>query len=393
MDSSQNNFNINNQELNVILTNICNNNYREISTLTDILNNINNYNSDLSEKLMHLSSLINDNNITNSQRINNERLYNLFTNIYEENLNQINSIMNIINSCNNSNNLIRNWIINNISPNLVNNNNNNIGRNYNSSYRYNYSNIRNSNIRNNRINQYSRENNIEMQNLRQNSQLINNFLQRFFQPINVYPTQRQILNATRIVKYCDIVNPINTSCPISMTDFNDNDNVTIIRYCGHIFNSNEINIWFSRSCICPVCRYDIRNYSQQTNNNEGKDDGKEDYNENNNNRTNNNDNNERKYDGEEDGKEDYNERNNENINNTNNNTNTTRNNSSSQDFLNNFNRIMNFMDNIDDNQYYNLNNSIEDLFNIFYNNDSSNNNIEIQNPNYNIRYRTYYTNF
>ncbi len=34
--------------------------------------------------------------------------------------------------------------------------------------------------------------------------------------------------------------------------------VTVIRHCGHIFNTDELNTWFRSHCNCPVCRYDIR---------------------------------------------------------------------------------------------------------------------------------------
>jgi hypothetical protein len=34
--------------------------------------------------------------------------------------------------------------------------------------------------------------------------------------------------------------------------------VTVIRHCGHIFNTDELNTWFRNHCNCPVCRYDIR---------------------------------------------------------------------------------------------------------------------------------------
>jgi hypothetical protein len=87
-------------------------------------------------------------------------------------------------------------------------------------------------------------------------QNITNFesLRNFFEPIEVYPTQSQIENATRIVRYNDILRPLNTSCPISLERFNDNDRVTIIRYCGHIFKTDEINNWFRTNCRCPVCR-------------------------------------------------------------------------------------------------------------------------------------------
>ena len=49
-----------------------------------------------------------------------------------------------------------------------------------------------------------------------------------------------------------------------MDTFNDNDTVTIIRHCGHIFNSDEITTWFHSNCRCPVCRYDIRNFNRNS---------------------------------------------------------------------------------------------------------------------------------
>jgi hypothetical protein len=94
------------------------------------------------------------------------------------------------------------------------------------------------------------------------SNIFSNLFQSFFDPILIYPTPSQIESATRRVLYRDIVAPINSSCPISMDTFNDNDTVTIIRHCGHIFNSDEITTWFQSNCRCPVCRYDIRNFNR-----------------------------------------------------------------------------------------------------------------------------------
>ena len=88
--------------------------------------------------------------------------------------------------------------------------------------------------------------------------------QRFFDPIVIYPTASQIETATRRVLYRDIATPINNSCPISMDNFNDNETVTIIRQCGHIFNIDELATWFQSNCRCPVCRYDIRNFNRNT---------------------------------------------------------------------------------------------------------------------------------
>ena len=91
--------------------------------------------------------------------------------------------------------------------------------------------------------------------------VFSNLFQNFFDPVLIYPTPSQIENATRCVLYRDIVTPINTRCPISLETFNDSDTVTIIRHCGHIFNSDELNNWFRSNCRCPMCRYDIRNYN------------------------------------------------------------------------------------------------------------------------------------
>jgi len=94
--------------------------------------------------------------------------------------------------------------------------------------------------------------------------IFSNLFQSFFDPVVIYPTVSQIETATRRVLYRDIVSPINSSCPISMDTFNDNETVTIIRHCGHIFNSDELATWFQSNCRCPVCRYDIRNFNRNT---------------------------------------------------------------------------------------------------------------------------------
>jgi hypothetical protein len=93
-------------------------------------------------------------------------------------------------------------------------------------------------------------------------------LRSFLEPVNIFPTAAQIENATRRVRYGDIVNPLNLTCPINLDTFRETDMVTVIRYCGHIFNENELNTWFLTNCRCPVCRYDIRNYNSAINGSE-----------------------------------------------------------------------------------------------------------------------------
>ena len=84
--------------------------------------------------------------------------------------------------------------------------------------------------------------------------------QTFFDPVIIYPTQRQIENATRFVQYDTIETPSNDSCPFTCEPFNNEDMVRQILYCGHICSSAGFNTWFNSNVSCPICRYDIRNY-------------------------------------------------------------------------------------------------------------------------------------
>ena len=108
-----------------------------------------------------------------------------------------------------------------------------------------------------------------------------NMLRDFYSNVPVRPTQLEIENATRIVRFNNIRNPGNNSCPITLERYNDTSVVTQILECGHIFNSASINEWFSANVRCPVCRYDVRNYiprgvnNDLENNEESKEDGDE----------------------------------------------------------------------------------------------------------------------
>ncbi len=86
-----------------------------------------------------------------------------------------------------------------------------------------------------------------------------------FTDVAVYPTRQQIIRATREVRFSEINEPRNTRCPISQQDFSQNDVVTQIRHCGHVFYPDEINTWWERNVRCPVCRHDIREHQETTN--------------------------------------------------------------------------------------------------------------------------------
>jgi len=89
---------------------------------------------------------------------------------------------------------------------------------------------------------------------------MSNLIYSFLEPIEIFPTLSQIESATRVARFGDIINPLNTSCPISLENFNENDQVLIIRHCDHIFSNSGLISWFRSNCRCPVCRYDIRNH-------------------------------------------------------------------------------------------------------------------------------------
>ena len=207
--------------------------------------------------------------------ISNEQLLliDILNTMYNDNLRQITNLTD-------SNQQIRNLIIQILNTNTPPRRNNNNNHNHNNNNRTNINNnsnrnsFRENNTTNGNLGRVYLNNipyiidNVEhvripINNNSRNLNLNNNndfsrILQSFFDPVEVYPTQSQIETATRRVRYCDIVSPKNTSCPILLTNFNDNDMVSVIRHCGHIFTTSELNTWFRNHCNCPVCRYDIR---------------------------------------------------------------------------------------------------------------------------------------
>ena len=212
-------------------------------------------------------------NITNEHLL----LINIINTLYNDNLRQINSLTT-------SNNEIRNIIIgllrnrnqtNNRFRNRYNNNNresfirnSSQGRVYPNNLQHFDHQIPQSNIHtwvNNSVPNSSQTRTYDNQRRNYNNQTrTTNFaraFQQFLEPVEVFPTQTQIEAATRRTMYCNIISPNNIACPISLENFNDTETVSVIRHCGHIFNTEHLNRWFRTNCRCPVCRYDIRNYN------------------------------------------------------------------------------------------------------------------------------------
>ena len=79
-------------------------------------------------------------------------------------------------------------------------------------------------------------------------------------PVVVRPSQEQISSATEIITYENITNAIQNRCPISLTTFQNSDEIMRILHCGHIFLRENLERWLEGNVCCPLCRYDIRDY-------------------------------------------------------------------------------------------------------------------------------------
>lgn len=142
----------------------------------------------------------------------------------------------------------------------------------NENYEFNNQNTRN-NVTNNIDNDHSQDaivgrmsgniNNINLPHQELNQSSPNNLndtinlLLNYISPNSFIPTTEEISQATRIIRYSEIENPINDRCPISHEVFEEDDIVSQIVFCKHIFKSEQINTWFQRNSHCPVCRHNI----------------------------------------------------------------------------------------------------------------------------------------
>ena len=175
----------------------------------------------------------------------------------------------------------------------IHNSNNNTHRNYNNSPRNNRSNIRNNQPRynNNNINNNNNLNRSTFRNVdylynNQNrvnrmtpnyrhqrgfpetsgiSELFSNILSNQTEfninnlsPVVIRPTQQQISNATEEI---NVEQTNYVTCPITQDRFEENSNILRIIHCQHCFSRDPLLNWFERSVLCPVCRYDIRDFS------------------------------------------------------------------------------------------------------------------------------------
>jgi hypothetical protein len=99
-----------------------------------------------------------------------------------------------------------------------------------------------------------------------------------FIPTNAYtnlrdvvirPSVEQITNATEEINFSTNHSRYtftNTTCPITLEEFQEGEILRRINHCGHVFRESAIQNWFRQNVRCPVCRYDIRDYIQPQSN-------------------------------------------------------------------------------------------------------------------------------
>ena len=245
-----------------MLSNIVNRNFQLAETILNQNDNIQTY---FINNINQITNSTNNNNLqpinNNLQPVNNN-LQPINNNLQPErrSLNNHNRYLNNLHSLNNLDTHLSS--LNNISTNLVN-----------SLYPERQSNANTNNLNN--ANSLNNANNFGFQILYNSLPDISYNIEfydislndPFFDSVRPVPSETQINRAIiQTLRYSDIISPVNDICPITREPFVDNSAVSVIRHCKHIFNRTELTNWFQYNCVCPVCRYDIREYSTVTEN-------------------------------------------------------------------------------------------------------------------------------
>ena len=88
-------------------------------------------------------------------------------------------------------------------------------------------------------------------------------LTSLFQDVIITPSEEEIDRSTELFEYNPTMELTNTQCPITLEEFQEGDQVRRIRHCGHCFKRTSFDGWFETNVRCPICRFDIRTYTEQ----------------------------------------------------------------------------------------------------------------------------------
>ena len=252
-------------------------NHNHISNNNFNNNSNNNFNNNYSNEDIYNQETFYNNSLNNT----NSSYYNYYNNSYIVNQylnfinNYIHTMNNNINYFNDSNTIIRNMTdeLNNMHQNLDYYyynlyRNNNIA--YSRDYREYYNNL---NLNSDNNQQYNEEetnedNHEETNEEETNEEETNEDNNESYEYLNIQEEEHyrnlsdeniiNIINSNvSFKKFNEIRNPINDVCPISQDDFQNDDDVSIINHCGHIFKKDPLQNWLKQNHSCPSCRYNI----------------------------------------------------------------------------------------------------------------------------------------
>lgn len=81
-------------------------------------------------------------------------------------------------------------------------------------------------------------------------------------------TTEQIDNAITNHIFCELPESARsqyTTCPITLENFNNNSEVSVLRVCGHVFFRQPLRIWLEGRDTCPTCRTRVIQSTQEAN--------------------------------------------------------------------------------------------------------------------------------
>ena len=105
------------------------------------------------------------------------------------------------------------------------------------------------------VQQQQQQNHQQQQN--QHNAYLLNYTFDDFEKLSVANLNAIINTNCEDIYYEYISSPNNDTCAITQETFTNNDKVTILKSCGHVFNSCAIKKWLMQHQTCPNCRYNI----------------------------------------------------------------------------------------------------------------------------------------
>lgn len=94
-------------------------------------------------------------------------------------------------------------------------------------------------------------------------QVTTQYTSEFMEPVSVRPTSQQIQTATLLTSVEPAADVVCSICQDHTSPTPNETEWRYIRHCSHGFHRSCIDQWFQQNVRCPVCRYDIREHTQE----------------------------------------------------------------------------------------------------------------------------------